>query len=453
MAKQLPLWGKIIYGTGAGGFNIIDRAVITWLFFFYTSPQDGRDALLTATVFGYIMFLGRAVDSLADPVISRYSDNMDSRRGRRLPFMIAGGILYVLVAIALFYPPGHFFPQMADNTFFNTSYLIVLMGGYFLLFTVYVCPYLALLPELARTNRDRVDLSTFKAIFTLIGIGAGLIGTGILIDMAGYHGMIWIIGGVGLVFLYLPVLIREKDYSEAKPATLGIFEALKTTFKNRAFSIYLAGNIAFWFGFNIITLSIPFYVTILMGLDEGAAALYFGVSFVVAAVFFPVVNYLAKKWGLKILMTISLALFVLLLPLLYFFGQSLFGIPANILGMILMGAAGIPLSILLIVPDAIVAATSDLEEQTTGQRREAMYFGAQGFIMKMAMGLSSLVLGLLLDNFGKTAAEPLGIQLTGPVAALFILAGLLIFINYPEKEVMSLRREELPPTRVPPLGQ
>lgn len=45
--KQLPLWGKIVYGAGAGGFSLIDRVMITWLFYYYiTSPLEGVDALM-----------------------------------------------------------------------------------------------------------------------------------------------------------------------------------------------------------------------------------------------------------------------------------------------------------------------------------------------------------------------------------------------------------------------
>jgi GPH family glycoside/pentoside/hexuronide:cation symporter len=96
-----------------------------------------------------------------------------------------------------------------------------------------------------------------------------------------------------------------------------------------------------------------------------------------------------------------------------------------------------PLSAIFVVPDAIVAAVSDLEERLSGQRREAMYFGAQGFILKLALGLSTLLTTGLLQFFGGTAEQALGIRLTGPVATLFIVIGALIFSRYPEKEVTT----------------
>lgn len=435
--KKLPLWGKIAYGAGAGGFSLIDRILITWLFYYYiTSPLEGVDALIPPFVFGLIMFFGRAIDAVADPIIARWSDNYSGRLGRRIPFMLYSGVAYTAVFVLLFYPP------VAEKSALNGLYVAALLGLYFILFTAYVCPYLALLPELARTNRDRVDLATFKAIFSLLGVGVALIGAGILIGVLGFHGMIWAMAIIGLILLYLPLGINERRYAEAKPATLGLVEAVTTTFKNRAFLIYLIGNVTFWLGFNIVTLNIPLYVTVLLRGTENDTSIYFGLAFVVALLFFPAVNILAKKLGLKVMMMFSLVAFLLLLPIYFFLGKPLFGLSPEIIAYGLMALTGLPLAVIFIVPDAIVAAVSDLEDQLSGQRREAMYFGAQGFILKLAMGLSTVITGGLLQLFGSSIAMPLGIQLTGPVSAVFILIGVIVFARYPEKEVTAYQAKE-----------
>lgn len=435
MLKKLPVLGKVAYGIGAGGWSLIDRIMVTWLFYFYVvSPIKGEEALVSGVVFGVIMFLGRVVDAVADPLVARWSDNLDSRLGRRIPFMIYSGVLYTAVFVALFYPP------TAGESAINNVYLTLMLGIYFALFTAYVCPYLALLPELARTNEDRVDLATYKAIFSIIGVAGAAIGGGILINSMGNYGMIWVMAAIGLVLLYVPALIREKDYATSEPATLGLIDALVTTFRNRPFVIYLAGMVAFNLGFTIVTLNIPPYVTVLLGGTEGDTAIYFGLVLGVALLCFPLVNILSKKYGLKTVMLSSLTLLFLFLPGIYFLGRPLFGLAPAYFGYILMALLGVPVSSIFVVPDAIVAAVSDLEERLTGQRREGMYFGAQGFVSKLAMGLSSVITGFLLDYFGKTAAQPLGIQLTGPVAALFVLIGAIIFIYYPEKEVVAYEK-------------
>lgn len=434
--RQLPLWGKIAYGAGAGGFSLIDRVMITWLFYFYiTSPLEGVEALMPPFVFGIIMFFGRAVDAIADPVIARWSDNYSGRLGRRMPFMLFSGVAYAAVFILLFYPP------VAAKSALNSVYVAALLGFYFILFTAYVNPYLALLPELARSNRDRVDLATYKAVFSLLGVGVALIGAGILIGALSFHGMIWAMAVAGLILLYIPLLIKEREYAEAEPATLGLVEAITTTFKNHAFVIYLIGNVTFWLGFNIITLNIPLYVTILLGGTADDTSIYFGIAFVIALLFFPLVNILSKTLGLKAMMMFALVAFMILLPFYFFLGQPLLGLTPEVFAYILLGLTGLPLAVIFIVPDAIVAAVSDLEGKLSGQKREAMYFGAQGFILKMAMGLSTLITGALLQLFGSTPADPLGIQLTGPVSAIFILIGAIIFTRYPEKEVRSYQQD------------
>jgi len=438
MVKKLPYWGKLAYGAGAGGYSLIDRIMVTWLMYYYVlTPIKGTEALISGFAFGIVMFLGRVVDAIADPLIARWSDNHSSRLGRRIPFMLYGGVLYTAVFIALFYPP------VSGESVVNAVYLTVMLGLYFALFTAYVCPHLALLPELARSNKDRVDLATWKAVFSILGVAGAAVGGGMLINSLGSYGMLWVTGIIGLVLLYIPMLIRERDYAVAEPATLGLIDALKTTFQNRPFLIYLAGNVAFWLGFNIVTLNIPSYVTVLLGGTEGDTAIYFGLVLAVALICFPLVNVFSKNFGLKSVMLFSLILFAVLLPGIYFLGKPLFGLTPQVFAYILMALIGIPVSAIFVIPDAIVAAVSDLEERLSGQRREAMYFGAQGFVLKLALGLSTVITGWLLDYFGKTVDQPLGIQLTGPVAALFTVIGAIIFSNYPEREVVAYEQKTI----------
>ena len=409
---------------------MIDRIVITWLMYYYITPSDMGEPLLKPVVFGSILFIGRLIDAVADPLVAYWSDNFKGNKGRRTPFLRWGGICYFLVFIGLFYPP------VAGLSLVNTLYLTVFIGLYFLAFTLYVCPYLALLPELARTKEDRVDLSTLRAVFTLVGVAIALVGSGLLINQLGFRGMIWSLGFLGLILMYLPTLIKEKDYAAGKPATLNLREAIATTFKNKAFCIYLIGNAAFWFGFNIVTLGLPFYVTVLLGLPEGETSIFFAATFGVAILVFPVVNILAKRIGAKLVMVGSMTLFSVILPFFFFLGGDVGFLSAYNFSFLIMGATGIPLASLFVLPDAIIASITDVDETISGQRREAMYFGVQGLVLKIIMGLSSLVTSLLLQFFGQTSASPLGVQLTGPFAALFIAVGALVFYKYPEEKVL-----------------
>ncbi len=437
MVKELPFWGQIIYGIPEGGIFLVNQIITAWIFYFYTTGALGGEALVPPAIVGTIIFLGRLVDAVADPVIARFSDNFDSKWGRRMPFMAVSGVILVGSFIALFHP------LVEGQSTWNALYLICLVSIYFASFTAYVCPYLALLPELATSTAKRVNLATYKAIFRMLGTGIALIGAGIIIGKIGFQNMAWIMGILALVLLYIPMSIREKEYAQSKPATLGLIEAIKKTLQNRPFVFYLVGCIAFWFGGNIVLQAAPFYVTVLLEEGEAATSLFYGAAGVIAVISFPIINYIAKKKGLKTTMLLSMFVLIVLLPLVYFLGKPLWGIDYFTLALIGVGLAGFPVAALFIVPDALVASISDLDEKLTGQHRQAMYFGTQGLIMKGALGLSTVVMGTLFQTFGQTPAEPLGVQLTGPVAAFLLAIGFIVFLFYPEKEVLAYQQQKL----------
>jgi glycoside/pentoside/hexuronide:cation symporter, GPH family len=235
----------------------------------------------------------------------------------------------------------------------------------------------------------------------------------------------------------VPTRIPERRYATGAPATLPLVAAVRTTLRNRPFLITLVGTNAFWFGFNIVTINIALYVTSLMGFGEGMVAPMMGAVFGVCLLTFPVVNVLAKRRGLKAVMVGSLALFAACFPFLYLLGDPPGGLDPLVFGLIVMAIAGVPLAGFFIVPDAIVAAVADLERGLSGEQREGMYFGVNGLLLKINLGISTVVSGLLLEVYG----DPLGIQLTGPVAAVAVALGAVAFSRYPERDVEARRAE------------
>jgi glycoside/pentoside/hexuronide:cation symporter, GPH family len=427
-------WIKVTYGVGAGGWVIVDRVMLTWLYAFYVAtPLVGVEALLLPITFGVVMLIGRVVDSLADPLVARLSDNHRGRFGRRIPFLAVSALPFVAVTIALFYPP------VMERSVWNGVYLAAMLGLYFVLFTAYVGPHLALLADISASIKDRVDLSTSKAVGYLFGAAVALIVSPLLAEAFGVRGMVWMLGAVAVVLMYVPLAVPERRLSTAEPATMPLVTAVRTTLRNRPFLIAIVGTNAFWFGFNIVTINIVLYATRLMGLSEGAVALLMGAVFGTCLLVFPVANVLAKRRGLKWVMMASLVLFAVAFPLLYFLGDPPFGLPVLAFGVAVMAIAGVALAGFFIVPDAIVAATADLELTMSGQRREGMYYGVNGLLQKVNLGLSTLVSGALLQLGG----DPFGLQLTGPVAAVAVIVGLLVFRRYPEDEVEAARTAAL----------
>jgi GPH family glycoside/pentoside/hexuronide:cation symporter len=148
------------------------------------------------------------------------------------------------------------------------------------------------------------------------------------------------------------------------------------------------------------------------------------------------VGFLARILGKKAIMIISLGLFSIFSIFLSLTGLT----PVNpkIWGLIFVGLMGFPAAVLMIIPNVILSELCDVDYKKTGERREAMYFGVQGFFMKLNLGLSTASLALLYSIFGKDISNPLGVRLAPVLGSIVALLGLIIMTRYPEKQIKDL---------------
>jgi hypothetical protein len=65
-----------------------------------------------------------------------------------------------------------------------------------------------------------------------------------------------------------------------------------------------------------------------------------------------------------------------------------------------------------------------------------MFFGAQGFLQKINLGVSTGVFGWLL-SLGASVDDPLGVKLAGPVAALTLIGAAVAYSRYPEARIQQ----------------
>jgi glycoside/pentoside/hexuronide:cation symporter, GPH family len=434
---RLPRWVTIVYGAGYGGTIIVERLVFTWLYFVWVGGvAPGGRPYLAPVAFSVLVLAGRVVDAVTDPVVARWSDNHHGRLGRRRPFLLWSAAPLVGVGVWLFLPP------VEGPSLLNAVHLGIGLCVFYLLLTCYLAPYLALLADLSPSVSDRVDLATSKALYGLLGSAAATIVAALLLARTGLGGMLATLAVVALVLVHLPILIDERRFSEPQPATLPLVAAVRATLRNRPFVIALCGLNTFWLGFNLVVLNAPLYVTVLLGQGEAAIALYMTAVFATAAVAFPVVNAAAKRHGPRRVLLVSLTLSAVVYPALYWLPTPPFGLATTTFGLAVFAGAGFGLAGLFVLPDAIVAAVADHGTHRSGQRREAMYFGVNGFVVKVTFGVATVVSAVLLQTFG----SPLGIQLTGPVGAAAALLGVWLFLRYPEQEVQATARTSPVPT-------
>jgi len=443
--EHFSRWRQIFYSTGTIGQALVDNIFGVYLLFFLIPPAetgmpeliDNQPLFFGLTAIGLIILFGRVIDSLADPLIAHFSDNSKSKMGRRKFFLMTGAFPLALCAALLFFPPDEGASTM------NAVYVAVVLGLYFFFFTWYVAPYLALIPELSATHKDRIMITVLQAVFSLVGAAVILMGVPLLwgaLEGTGLAkgtalkvtlGIMALIGFVSLLAAALP--IDEKRFCKTEPAGVSLLKSLKMTLMNRSYIIYMIGAILFWFSFNVIRSIIAYYPVVLLGEKQDFQTILMVVLFGSAVVFFFIINSLAAKVTSKTMMLIGLLTFAVGMSMTWFVDQM--GASKIIFTYGQMAFLGIPVAVLLVVPNAIVADISEVDSHRTGINREAMFFGTQGLFMKINYGIAAAIVSYLFAAFGKDAAAPLGVKLAGPVGGLFSLIGFFVFLFYPQNKV------------------
>jgi glycoside/pentoside/hexuronide:cation symporter, GPH family len=435
--ERLGLGKTIVFSFAQFGGNLLSMIFTSWILFFYTdTAKKGSHALVGMGIMGFALAAGRVVDAFYDPTIGYWSDNTMTKWGRRRPFIVAGLPFYVISFILLFNP---LLPAGSTGLAVLT---VILISIFWLSFTTVMGPYNALMPEIAVTSQERVFISTLLALMMLVATGYQGIVVPMMVDKwgMGYYKTAVISGLIAFVFIVITVVTVKEKISSASEQLVkqhekySVKDAFVWTFTNKPFLFFVLASVFQYLGFSSLTASIPFIVKALMNKPVSFVGTVYMFNIPAFVISFVAVNYLAKKTGKVRLYKVCLFLLALLLPLLYFIGDPRVPFSPVTTGIALMTLLSFPIAGNMVLPTAILADIIDYDEKLTNRRREAIYFGMQGLLQKMANALSQGMQALLFSWFGYTAAKHLGINLLGPVAGFLGLIGFIVFLFFPLDE-------------------
>lgn len=441
---------RFFYNLSAAGFSLVESIVLTFYVDFFMPPKEkvaqGMTQFVTdekffgfLTILGIAMFFGRFIDAFVDPVVASMSDRSKSKLGRRKKFLMIGGLPLILSAVLIYFPP------VNGVSIWNAVYLTVLCTLFFSFYTVFVAPYIALIPELGHTEKDRLNMTTMQGFLSILGGAVAMIGGPIIISVfsksgntvPGMQAMAVILGIICVPLLYSSVFaVDEKRFSNAQPSSVPFRESFKKTLNNRPFIIFLIANMCFWFIFTTVRVVLISFSERVLLMDTASAGLPFIVLFVSAIIFIVsgVLVHIIKKIGKRRIMSLGLACFFVFSILLSLAGL-IPAIPMQVWAFIILGLMGFPVAIFIILPNVFISEACDYDRKLTGERREGIYFGVHGFFSKMVLGFVAISQGFFYQTFGKDMDNPAGIRLTIIFAGIIALIGMLVILRYPENEV------------------
>lgn len=464
--ESLSFPRQVAYAIGQLGWSILINIIGLHQVYFYLPPEEaGIPELIVKVAFfgistiGVISAVGRLWDGITDPLIANLSDRWSSKWGRRVPFLAAGGLPAAIFCGMVFIPPDK------SITTGNLIWMTVALFLFYLFLTVYVTPYFALIPELGHTSVERLNISTLISVTYALGIMVAaqvpLIAENLtkaysMDKQASYQTAIVILSAIACFCMYFPVFaISEKKYCLSVPSNVPFKEALVMTFKNKDFVYFSISDFNYFLALNMLTMGITYYVVVLLNQEESLVSQILPVMLFSSFLCYPIVNYIARKIGKKMLVLVGFFIFLLVFLFVYFMGMEFIPIPSIVQAYLIVAVAGVPMAILGILPNAILADIAELDAIKTGSRREGLFYAARTLMQKLGQTVGVLLFSsLLLIGGGVTKVEKedpstgkklidreksnlIGVQITGPVAGVFCVLAIFTFARYREKETLE----------------
>jgi glycoside/pentoside/hexuronide:cation symporter, GPH family len=416
----------MLFASSSLGSEALVQSRSTWLLYYYAPPKSAdMHTLLPVGLVGAILFVDGLTGALYNPLVGHLTDRTRSRLGRRLPYILGATPLWALFALLVFTPPA------SAGTAAIAAYLFLTLELYAVFSTLSGGPFQALLPEIARSSSDRVSLVGMRVYAGGLGGGAGLVGSGLLVDHLSFRAMALTMALLALVFRYvgMAAVWRRASRTQA-PVSIPLRQSIRTTFSNPKFLAFVPSVVLFQVGVQMILGSLPYYVKALLHVGKPGTwvAILTAVTIVSMLASVQLSARLARRTSKRQAYRTAMVGAIVAFPLLAVAGLVP-TIPVAVQIGIVMAIAGVPLSGVYLFPDALTADIIDDDTLQTGMRREAMYYGAGSFVQQAAASLGPLLLsGLLL--LGDTRGNELGLRLVGPFAGALVLIGHRIFRAY-----------------------
>ena len=403
-APPLGTATKVSYGLGGAAAGVGAAALSGTVLQYYLNQVVG----LPAIVVGTTILVSLIIDALVDPLVGQWSDNFQSRLGRRHPFMYVAAFL----AAASFYGLWHAPQNLSGAPLL--AFMLTLVVAVRISVSIFDVPQAALAPELAPDYDRRTVLASFRFCFYVLGLATMLyLLNAVFLHKYGMlsHTAYGQFGAVGAVTIFVMMMVSglgtqsRVRYLHTPPkrkvTLVQTFREIAATIGNPSLLAILASGVLGGAAAGMQTGLDFYFYPHLWGLVPAQLALLLpaaSLASVVAAFIAPSLSKrLGKKGTMVSLFTASAVVGLTPMTL------KLFG---------LMPPTGSPWIFIILIFVAVVATTlgiigfiiitsmvADVVEDTavkTGVRSEGLLFATNGLVPKFTTGIGAFFAGVLL---------------------------------------------------------
>lgn len=368
---------------------------------------------LSLTTLATVVFIANLFDVITDPLIGYYSDRYHARSGTRKPFVMLGGLLFIISSYFLYAPVDigaletinerQSAPLKISPVYFLTWYL-----AFYFSWTLFEIPHLAWGGELATTSQAKTKIYGMRAFAAWVGI--------LLFYLVPFlpifeskeftpQTLYWAVLGIGffmlpLLYICMKVTPNSIGTQHAIPDTqkksVDLIPLFKEMATNKPLRLFLTSMVLFNISVSGMWLTLFFiFADTYLQLGERFAE----VSLIGLCVGIPMMGvwcWLANYWEKSFALSLGL-----LLSTVGIFGTGLLTpgetsyLPITLVSILCFGMGGPAFNCLA---PAILADIVDYGTLKYSQSRSATYFSLYSLVSKIATAMGS-ALGLSIAGF------------------------------------------------------
>jgi glycoside/pentoside/hexuronide:cation symporter, GPH family len=415
---------KLQYFTFSGGnfANTLVYQVLGNRVQFYYIDVLGLNPFMAGTVWT----LYGIWNMINDPLMGQLSDRTRSKMGRRVPYIYFGAIPLGVSFYFLWTPP------VGSSPLTVAAYFFVLLFIFDTLYSLLIIAYNALFPELARTLVDRISLSTIREIMAVIALLTAYILAPILSETVGFVWMGAIVGVLTAIgYLITPIGIKERPIP-ADEKNVGMWDSLKIVLGSISFRYYVGFNLMKEYVWLILGATLPFWRKYALGIQAPSQvfgvtlspgdqeAILLGLPIILIIPGLLIWQRIVPRIGSRKAWLIGNALFIpgfLVMTFAHDFYTGLLGTLLIVPGM----------AVYQLLPLPMISEVIDEDAQKHGYRREGIFLGMNGGIIKAAFSLQGLLFAIVFSISGYVAGS--AVQSQGAIWGIRFLIGITPIIS------------------------
>jgi len=386
-ARRIPFPARLGYASGSLGAGIYSTVPGILLLYFMT-----QELHLAVPVASLVVLVPKLAVVILDPAIGAWSDGLDSRWGRRRPFLLAGALTSGLFFVTMFAVP-------ADWT--ATATALAMGLAYFCAsatYSIFAVPYVAMPAELSTDPSVQSELIGLRMVFVFFGVLAGAALAPVLVDTfgggrAGYLQMALALAALSTLVMLVTTFASpppERQTPVARPARL------RDVTRFFAYPPFLLGVGLYAVAITAIgvaSAAAPYFVTFTLLRPESDIALIFLSQILTSLLVMMIWAKITPRIGAAMALSVAAAIGAA-----GFAGFRTLGADTPDLAIIMVSAvSGIGVGGIQVGAFALLAQlTGELNARLSG-RHEGVLTGIWTATEKLALALGPAICGLVLS--------------------------------------------------------